>query len=67
LNKKVFPEFLDKNIATRTKERLYKFIQKNASNNELIDLVFLDDLHLWNDCKKKIENDLDGYLTSKYQ
>jgi len=67
LNKKEFPDFLDKNIATTTKKKLYKFIKKNASNNELIDLVFLDDLHLWNDCKKKIESDLDGYLTSKYQ
>jgi hypothetical protein len=55
------------NQASSTKRRLYKFIQNEASNKELIELVFADDLQLWEDCKKKIEKDLDNYLTSKYQ
>ena len=55
------------NQASSTERRLYKFIQNEASNKELIELVFADDLQLWEDCKKKIEKDLDNYLTSKYQ
>jgi hypothetical protein len=67
LNEKPFPDTIEKNQASSTEKRLYKFIQNKASNNEMIELVFADDLQLWQDCKKKIENDLDNYLTSKYQ
>jgi len=69
LNRKPFPKKLEKvvNQATSTERHLYKFIQNEASNKEIIALVFADDLQLWKDCKKNIEKDLDNYLTSKYQ
>ena len=67
LNKKEFPDSLDRNIATVTKKKIYKFVEKKGSNQELIEMVYADDINLWNDCKKKIESDLYKYLTSKYQ
>lgn len=67
LNREPFPMEEWGNQASSTERHLHKFIQNEASNKEIIALVFADDLQLWKDCKKNIEEDLDNYLTSKYQ
>ena len=71
------PNDIDKNIGSdvayykgkikKLKTRAYEFIRKFATNDELNKLVLADDYAIWSDTKRKVETDLDTYLTSKYQ
>ena len=56
-----------RNIANDLQRRHYRFIEENATNKELIEIVFANDAELWHACKKEIEDNLDRYLTAKYQ